>query len=89
MSVRECSWYHLLVCGVVVGVGKRCPPGPYCFQLTLPFTNSNAPESGSFSYLSSTAELTILTKGQVNPSQNMSIIYLSLPLFYMVAWLEE
>lgn len=26
--MRECSWYHLLVCGVVVGVGKRCPPRP-------------------------------------------------------------
>lgn len=69
------------------------PGGPYCFQLarelTLPFTNSKALESGSFNYLSSTAELTLLTEGQVNQSQNMSMIYLSLPLFYMVAWFKK
>lgn len=61
-------------------------PGPYCFQLarelTLPFANSNAPESGSFSCLSSTAELTLLMEGQVNQSQNMSIISFPHPHYH-------
>lgn len=33
--------------------------------------------------------MTLLTEGQVNQSQNMSVRHLSLPLFYMVAWVGE
>lgn len=74
---------------------KRWPlAGPYCLQLarelTLPFTNSQALESGSSSCLGSRADpMTLLTEGQVNQSQNMSLRHLSLPLFYMVAWVGE